>query len=163
MFIAAKQFVKEGLDGDLLNCDHTHRNAQAVVGLVNAAMGDAQRAGEFSGFRDHTTESRAAGRVRKLPPIPRDAIAPKEQGGATNEEGMLLWRDSLVTPRVLPEEKLLQKECEQAARWIAGRIAQGLAPSRIMVLARRRSRLTALQDELRKLHIAVQQLSLIHI
>lgn len=157
VFIAAKQFVKEGLDGDLLNCDHTHRNAQAVVGLVNAAMGDAQRAGEFSGFRDHTTESRAAGRVRKLPPIPRDAIAPKEQGGATNEEGLLLWRDSLVTPRVLPEEKLLQKECEQAARWIAGRIAQGLAPSRIMVLARRRSRLTALQDELRKLHIAVQQ------
>ncbi|WP_309899953.1 UvrD-helicase domain-containing protein [Variovorax soli] len=157
VFIAAKQFVQEGLDGDLLNCDHTHRNAQAVVSLVNAAMGDAQRAGEFSGFRDHTTESRAAGRVRKLPPIPRDAIAPREQGGVANEEGLLPWRDSLVTPRVLPEEKLLQKECEQAARWIAGRIAQGLAPSRIMVLARRRSRLAALQDELRKLHIAVQQ------
>ncbi|KWT64485.1 ATP-dependent helicase/nuclease subunit A [Variovorax sp. WDL1] len=157
VFIAAKQFVKEGLDGDLLNCDHTHRNAQAVVGLVNAAMGDAQRAGEFSGFRDHTTESRAPGRVRKLPPIPRDAIAPKEQGRATDDEGMLLWRDSLATPRLLPEEKLLQKECEQAARWIAGRIAEGLAPARIMVLARRRSRLTVLQDELRKLHIAVQQ------
>ncbi|WP_162583794.1 UvrD-helicase domain-containing protein [Variovorax sp. PBS-H4] len=157
VFIAAKQFVKEGLDGDLLNCDHTHRNAPAVVGLVNAVMGDAQRAGEFGGFRDHTTESRAAGRVRKLAPIPRDAIAPKEQGRAMDDEGMLLWRDSLATPRVLPEEKLLQKECEQAARWIAGRIAQGLAPARIMVLARRRSRLAVLQDELRKLHIAVQQ------
>ncbi|OUM02859.1 UvrD-helicase domain-containing protein [Variovorax sp. JS1663] len=157
VFIAAKQFVQQGLGGDLLNCDHTHRNAQAVVGLVNAAMDEAQQAGEFSGFRDHTTESRAAGRVRKLPPIPRDAIAAQEQADHPNEEGVLLWRDSLVTPRLLPEQRLLQKECEQAARWIAQRIAGGLAPSRIMVLARRRSRLTALQDELRRLHIAVQQ------
>ncbi|WP_077002832.1 exodeoxyribonuclease V subunit beta [Variovorax sp. KK3] len=157
VFIAAKQFVQQGLGGDLLNCDHTHRNAHAVVGLVNAAMGDAQRADEFSGFRDHTTESRVAGRVRKLPPIPRDAIASQEAADHPNEAGVLLWRDSLVTPRLLPEQRLLQKECEQAAHWIARRIAGGLAPSRIMVLARRRSRLTALQDELRRLHIAVQQ------
>ena len=35
------------------------------------------------------------------------------------------WRDSLTVPRVLPEEQLLQKECAQAARWIAQRIAAG--------------------------------------
>ena len=155
VFIAAKQFVQQGLDGDLLNCDHTHRNAQAVVGLVNATMSDSQRAGEFSGFRDHTTESHASGSVRKLPPIARDAAA----AGDAQEDahGAMQWRDSLTTPRVLPEERLLQKECGQAARWIAERIAGGLAPSRVMVLARRRSRLAVLQDELRKLHIAVQQ------
>ncbi len=157
VFIAAKHFVQQGLGGDLLNCDHTHRNAQAVVGLVNAAMGDAQQAGEFSGFRDHTTESRVPGQVRKLPPIARDAVASADQGNGFDEHGALQWRDSLVTPRVLPEERLLQKECQQAARWIAERIAGGLAPSSIMVLARRRSRLAVLQDELRKLHIAVQQ------
>ncbi|MDL9997820.1 UvrD-helicase domain-containing protein [Variovorax sp. J22P240] len=159
VFIAAKQFVQQGLNGDLLNCDHTHRNAQAVVGLVNAAMQDAQQAGEFSGFRNHTTESRVPGQIRKLPLISRDSIGPAEATGelVADADGALPWRDSLTTPRVLPEERLLQKECEQAARWIAERIAGGLAPSQIMVLARRRSRLAVLQDELRKLHIAVQQ------
>jgi ATP-dependent helicase/nuclease subunit A len=159
VFIAAKQFVQQGLGGDLLNCDHTHRNAQAVVGLVNAVMQDAQQAGEFDGFRDHTTESRVPGRVRRLPLIDRDAIASgqDEEDDAGYTGGGLRWRDSLSTPRVLPEEKLLQKECEQVARWIAERIAGGLAPRQIMVLARRRSRLAALQDELRKMHIAVQQ------
>ncbi len=157
VFIAAKQFVQQGLNGDLLNCDHTHRNAQAVIGLVNATMQDAQQAGEFSGFRDHTTESSVPGHIRKLPLIARDAIASAAAPGEATSDGELPWRDSLATPRVLPEEKLLQKECEQAARWIAGRIAAGLAPTRIMVLARRRSRLAVMQDELRKLHIAVQQ------
>jgi ATP-dependent helicase/nuclease subunit A len=160
VFIAAQAFVQQGLDGDILHCDHTHRNAPAVMDLVNAAMQEAQQAGEFSGFRAHTTESRGAGRVRQLPPIARDALAADadaDAGEADDAHGMLAWRDSLVTPRVLPEERLLQKECEQAARWIAQRIAGGLAPSQIMVLARRRSRLTVLQDELRKLHIAVQQ------
>jgi ATP-dependent helicase/nuclease subunit A len=157
VFIAAKQFVQQGLGGDLLNCDHTHRNAQAVVGLVNAVMGDAQQAGEFGGFRDHTTESRVPGQVRKLPPIARNAVVSADEGSGVDEHGALQWRDSLTIPRVLPEERLLQKECQQAARWIAERIAGGLAPSSIMVLARRRSRLAVLQDELRKLHIAVQQ------
>jgi len=152
VFIAAKQFVREGLGGDLLHCDHTHRNAQAVMGLVNTVMQAAQQAGEFSGFRDHTTESPLAGRVRALPPIARDA-APD----AADAPDGLAWRDSLVTPRVLPEERLLQKECRQAAQWIAQRLAQGLAPRQVMVLARRRSRLAVMQDELRKLHIAVQQ------
>jgi len=162
VFMAAKKFIREGLAGDLLDCDHTHRNAHAVVGLVNAAMQDAQGAGEFDGFRHHTTESRAAGVVHSLPQIARKGAAAAElaQDGAS-EQAMAgdipPWRDSLTTPRMLPEERLLQKECEQAARHIAGRIADGLAPGRIMVLARRRSRLAVMQDELRKLHVAVQQ------
>ena len=158
VFIAAKKFVREGLGGELLNCDHTHRNAQAVVGLVNQAMLAAQQAGEFDGYRAHTTERRDEGELLKLPPIERDALdAGEEPEAEPPDDGALRWRDSLVTPRVLPEEQLLQKECEQAARWIAQCIADGTAPRQIMVLARRRSRLSAMQDALRRHHIPVQQ------
>ncbi|RYF33546.1 MAG: DNA helicase UvrD [Comamonadaceae bacterium] len=155
VFIAAKAFVREGLEGELLNCDHTHRNTQGVIGLVNAAMLAAQAAGEFDGFRAHTTERADLGEVLRLPPIPRDAVGSVDAAPA--DDGMLHWRDSLTTPRVLPEEQLLQKECEQAARWVAGRIADGTPPRQIMVLARRRSRLAAMQDALRARHIPTQQ------
>ena len=156
VFIAAKKFVREGLGGELLNCDHTHRNARAVVGLVNQAMLAAQEAGEFDGYRAHTTERNDDGELLKLPPIDRDALNATAEA-APADDGMLHWRDSLVTPRVLPEEQLLQKECEQAARWVAQRIADGTPPRQIMVLARRRNRLAAMQDALRQRHIPVQQ------
>lgn len=156
VFIAAKKFVREGLDGELLNCDHTHRNARAVVGLVNQAMLAAQDAGEFDGYRAHTTERGDEGELLKLPAIDRDALGDAAEA-APADDGMLHWRDSLVTPRVLPEEQLLQKECEQAARWVAQRIADGIPPRQIMVLARRRNRLSAMQDALRQRHIPVQQ------
>ncbi|SDX48203.1 ATP-dependent helicase/nuclease subunit A [Variovorax sp. YR634] len=156
VFIAAKKFVREGLDGELLNCDHTHRNARSVVGLVNAAMLAAQEAGEFDGYRAHTTERGDNGELLKLPAIDRDALGDTAEA-APADDGMLHWRDSLVTPRVLPEEQLLQKECEQAAQWVAQRIADGTPPRQIMVLARRRSRLSAMQDALRQRHIPVQQ------
>ena len=156
VFIAAKKFVREGLDGELLNCDHTHRNARAVVGLVNQAMLAAQDAGEFDGYRAHTTERGDEGELLKLPAIDRDALGSAAEA-APADDGMLHWRDSLVTPRVLPEEQLLQKECEQAARWVAQRIADGTPPRQIMVLARRRNRLSAMQDALRQRHIPVQQ------
>jgi ATP-dependent helicase/nuclease subunit A len=156
VFIAAKKFVREGLDGELLNCDHTHRNARAVVGLVNQAMLAAQDAGEFDGYRAHTTERGDDGELLKLPAIDRDALGSAVEA-APADDGMLHWRDSLVTPRVLPEEQLLQKECEQAARWVVQRIADGTPPRQIMVLARRRSRLSAMQDALRQRHIPVQQ------
>ncbi|MET0540513.1 MAG: UvrD-helicase domain-containing protein [Variovorax sp.] len=157
VFIAAKAFVRQGLGGDELNCDHTHRNARAVIGLVNRAMGAAQDAGEFDGYRMHTTERSDAGEVLKLAPIERDAASNAALDAAPAADGMLHWRDSLATPRVLPEEQLLQKECAQAARWIAQRIADGTPPARIMVLARRRNRLAAMQDALRERHIPAQQ------
>ena len=72
VFVAAQAFVREGLAGDLLSCDHTHRNAQQVMALVNGVMGAAQDAGEYTGFRAHTSESPAAGRVACLPQIERD-------------------------------------------------------------------------------------------
>lgn len=154
VFVAAQQYVREGLGGDLLQCDHTRRNAQGVIAAVNAAMEAAQQAGETQGFRAHTTESPAAGAVARLPRIERPDRDVADDAGA---EAAPAWRDSLTTPRVLPEERLLQLEARQAARWIADRIAGGLAPGDIMVLARKRSRLALLQDELRRLQIPVQQ------
>ncbi|UST55550.1 UvrD-helicase domain-containing protein [Comamonadaceae bacterium OTU4NAUVB1] len=159
VFIAAKDFVRAGLGGELLSCDHTHRNARRVVGLVNHAMRAAQAQDQFEGFRDHSTQRADGGAVQKLPAIARDAVTALAGADPDRDDGAdaLRWRDSLSTPRVLPETRLLQLECEQAARWVAARIAEGVAPKEIMVLARRRSRLTAMQDALRARRIATEQ------
>ena len=57
VFQAAQAFVADGLGGDLLSCDHTRRNAPPIIDLVNTVLTQAQEAGEFDGFRAHTTES----------------------------------------------------------------------------------------------------------
>jgi len=150
VFKAAQDFIARDLQGDRLSCDHTHRNAPAVLAAVNAVMEQAERDGQYGGFRPHTTESREAGAVLALPPVPR----PTREAQA---EAALTWRDSLTVPRELPEERLVALECRQAAAWIAGQLRAGRRPGDIMVMARRRERLSAMEDELRALHIAAQQ------
>ena len=151
VFRAAQAFVVEGLGGDLLSCDHTRRNALAVMGTVNAVMGQARQDDGYDGFRDHTTDSARPGAASRLPAIPRQ----KEDDDAALAYGAS-WRDSLVTPRELPEETLRTLEARQAAIWIAGQIAIGLRPKDVMVLSRKRAGLLPLQQELRALHIAAQ-------
>ncbi len=151
VFRAAQAFVVDGLGGDLLSCDHTHRNAPPVMAAVNAAMLAAQAAGGFDGFRPHTTESTNFGALRSLPAIPRDANASAAQGGQGG------WRDSLATPREEPEDTLRTLECRQAAQWLAAQFGDGLAPKDVMVLSRRRERLGHMRDALRALHIPTQQ------
>ncbi len=154
VFRAAQSFVVEALGGDLLSCDHTHRNAPAVVDVVNEVMASAQAQGQYQGFRAHTTESCEAGRVGCLPQIGRGvAVRPDSGPGA----GAIEWRDSLTVPRQLPEEKLVSLECRQAAAWIAQEIGGGVPAGDIMVLARKRDRLAAMEHELRSLHIPAQQ------
>ena len=150
VFRAAQDFIARELQGDRLGCDHTHRNAPAVLAAVNTVMQAAEREGLYTGFRAHTTQSRHAGAVLALPPIPRPT---KE---AAQDEA-LAWRDSLTVPRELPEERLVTLECRQAAAWIAQQLRSGVRPGDVMVLARRRERLAAMEDELRALHIAAQQ------
>ena len=147
VFKAAQQFVRQGLDGELLSCDHTRRNAQRVITTVNTAMGAARDADGYEGFREHTTESREAGAVGRLPAIPRS----KEDEAASPALGG--WRDSLTTPREIPEETLRTLEARQAAAWISQQVAGGLKPQEVMVLSRKRAGLLPLQDELRALHI----------
>ncbi len=173
VFIAAQKFVVEGLGGDLLSCDHTRRNAVAVINTVNAAMAQACEADGYDGFRAHTTESDRAGFAGRLPPVPRL----KEEVVSTLAAA---WRDSLTTPRELPEETLRTLEARQAAAWIAqylrnhdgrsaGQPQARPAPSggsevhevtsvgaSVMVLSRKRAGLLPLQDELRARHIPAQ-------
>ena len=151
VFIAAQDFIVNALDGDRLACDHTHRNAPEVLGAVNTVMLAAQAADEFSGYRAHSTESTARGHIGALPLIPRPDRA------ATGEGAEPVWRDSLTTPRVALEDSLRTLESRQAARWIASRIAAGVPPDRLMVLARKRLPLGELQAELRQLGIACEQ------
>ncbi len=152
VFKAAQRFVTQGLGGDLLSCDHTRRNAPAIMGLVNAVMEGAQAAGEFDGFRTHSTESTAQGAVLRLPRMER------ESADAAAKPVVADWRDSLTTPRVLAEETRKVQECRQAATWLAQQIQAGTCqPSDVMVLARKRERLGLMQAELAQLHIPAQQ------
>lgn len=151
VFLAAQQFVVDGLGGDRLSCDHTHRNAPGVLAAVNAVLGAAQAQGEYEGFRPHTTESAQAGGLAALPQVPR---AQKQAAGAQAPEG---WRDSLTTPREEPEERLVTLECRQAAGWLAAQLAAGTRPGDIMVLARKRERLAAMEAQLRARNIPTQQ------
>ena len=151
VFRAAQAFVVEGLGGDLLSCDHTRRNALAVIGTVNAVMDHARTADGYGGFRTHTTGSALVGLTGWLPPIAR-------QRGDAEGEAMAPagWRDSLETPRELPEETLRTFEGRQAAAWIAQQIACGLAPSDVMVLSRKRAGLLPVQQALQALGIAAR-------
>jgi ATP-dependent helicase/nuclease subunit A len=149
VFLAAQKFVVEGLGGDLLSCDHTRRNAVAVINTVNAVMRQAREADGYDGFREHTTASGAPGLVVSLPPIPRGRPEAASPLAAP-------WRDSLTTPRELPEETLRTQEARQAAAWIASQMAGGLRPGEVMVLARKRAGLLPLQDELRARGIPAQ-------
>ena len=151
VFRAAQAFVVEGLGGDLLSCDHTRRNALAVIETVNAVMGHARMADGYDGFRDHSTDSVKAGATGCLPAIPR--LGAGAGVDTLPEDG---WRDSLTTPRELPEETLRTLEARQAAAWISQQIASGLAPSSVMVLSRKRAGLLPVQEALRALHIPAQ-------
>jgi ATP-dependent helicase/nuclease subunit A len=116
VFSAAKRFIVEGLGGELLECDHTRRNSLEVTATVNAAMAQARDNDGFDGFREHTTASAAPGSVVRLPQIARSANKNDSATAGMLESG---WRDSLTTPRELPEETLRTLEARQAAAWIA--------------------------------------------
>lgn len=152
VFIAAQAFVRDGLGGDLLSCDHTRRNAQGVIAAVNAVMGQAQAQQETSGFRDHTTESKHTGQLLRLP-----AITDADDGGQGATRDPLAWRDSLTEPRHEAEETQRMRECTQAAAWVAAQIASGTPPKEVLVMARKRDRLATMQEALRALHLPCVQ------
>lgn len=155
VFKAAQAFVVQGLAGALLSCDHTRRCAPAVVEALNAAMGAAVQAGDYgSDYRPHTTESTAQGEVLCLPQLPRSLLERSPSGS----NGEPVWRDSLTTPRVLPEDSLAALEAAQAADWIATEVADGrLLPDDIMVLSRRRERLAWMHEALLERGLASEQ------
>ncbi|MEP6971442.1 MAG: UvrD-helicase domain-containing protein, partial [Betaproteobacteria bacterium] len=158
VFRAAQAFVAQGLGGELLSCDHTRRNAPAVIQVVNSVMTAAADNDHYEGFRKHTTDSRASGWVLRLPPIARERTAGNVDA-ADGEDALAAdagWRDSLTQARETPEETLRTQEARQVAHWIADALAQGRKPSDVMVLSRRRAGLGPLQDALRALGVPAQ-------
>lgn len=153
VFIAAQRFIREGLGGELLSCDHTRRNAPEVIAAVNAVLGAAAADPDdaYLGFRTHTTDSRSTGQVLRLPAIARPARQ------AAEEAGEITWRDSLHTPREQPEETLRTLEARQAAAWLAQQIqSRELQPRQVMVLSRKRDNLLPVQQALRALGIPAE-------
>ncbi len=151
VFEAAQAFVTQGLGGALLACDHTRRNAPAVLAALNGLFEQASGEGAFSGFRPHTTESNKSGAVRALPGVPRERLAAADTGGSEADSD---WRDSLVTPRYAAEEALRLIEARQVASAIAELLAQGTAAGEVFVLSRRREALRWVAQALRERHIA---------
>ncbi|TXH90806.1 MAG: DNA helicase UvrD [Rhodoferax sp.] len=150
VFLAAQRFVRETLAGDLLSCDHTRRNAKAVMALVNTSMAQAHAQGQMGAFRTHTTASDVDGEVLALPPIPRAAKTSSDDGEDEVADTTLQWRDSLTMPRETAEESRKRQECAQVARWLLPLLHSGvLQPKDVMILSRKRERLGLMQEQLR--------------
>ncbi|MBL0086326.1 MAG: UvrD-helicase domain-containing protein [Ideonella sp.] len=161
VFEAAREGVVQGLDGVVLACDHTRRNSIGVIDGLNRVFSAAELAGDFSGFRAHTTEVKAvdapaAGSAwRCLPTAPRTKA---QRLRPANE-----WRDTLQLPRTEPETVLRSLEAAHAADAIGELVQRGVAPGRIMVLARKRSMLGWLSRALRERgldHVAAEDMPL---
>jgi ATP-dependent helicase/nuclease subunit A len=141
VFGAARSFVLDALEGDLLACDHTRRNAPGVITLLNQVMLHAQTEGAFEGFRPHTTGAEAPARVRVLPTIERE-----DESAAPVPEG---WRNSLLTPRERSRITPKAREARQVAQTVTELIErEGFAPSHIFVLSRKRASLLLVAEAL---------------
>ena len=149
VFAAAREFVTAALDGSVLECDHTRRNAPEVLQAVNAVFEQAQAAGDFQGFRTHTTSAAAGAAGVAL--LARIARPVREDAGVAPG-----WRDSLSMARHEPEQGLRQLEAQQVARVVQGLLRSGLAPQEIFVLARKRA-------VLREAALALQSAGIPHV
>jgi ATP-dependent helicase/nuclease subunit A len=151
VFEAARGFVVDAFGGSMLACDHTRRNAPGVLAAVNAVFGQAQQAGEFSGFRDHTTEL-AADAQAGLFVLPRVPRPPRAERGAAAPAAA--WRDTLTTPRHEPETVLREQEAAQVASAVQRLLAEGtVRAGEIFVLSRKRQSLRLVAQALRRVHV----------
>ncbi len=149
VFAAARGFVVEALGGVMLACDHTRRNAPEVLGVLNAVFDAASAAGDFSGFREHTTELAATPGAAVFA-LPRVLRPPRVAKAAAATE----WRDTLSVPRHEPDEVLREQEAALVARAVHTLVAgQQLRPAEIFVLSRKRQSLRLVADALRQLHV----------
>ena len=94
VFEAAARFVREGLDGSVLACDHTRRNAPPVIEAINSVFA---AAGElFPGFRRHTTEVGAARRAGCRRCLASSVRLVRRRAAATTRRP---WSGATASPR----------------------------------------------------------------
>ena len=158
VFKAARNFVQTALDGAVLECDHTRRNAPQILGALNAVFGAAAAAAEFGDFRSHSTEVddvEGAG-LWALPLVERAREDPSRSDGRADQ----VWRDSLTSPRRLPEEVRRAQEARNVALAVHELLANASAcAGDVMVLCRKRQSLRLAAQALRELgipHVAVE-------
>jgi ATP-dependent helicase/nuclease subunit A len=149
VFAAARDFVAEAFGGAVLACDHTRRNAQAVLGAVNAVFE------QQAGFRVHTSESANPGAMRAL-----DVPFVERADGAAREG----WRPSLLEARVEPELARRSAEAQAVSGAIRQMLDAGVPAGDIFVLARKREPLRVLAQALKTVgvpHAAPEDLALL--
>jgi ATP-dependent helicase/nuclease subunit A len=151
VFEAAAVFVRDGLGGSVLACDHTRRNAPGVVGAINGVFGTAEAQGAFAGFRPHSTEVEGEDE-RPVVALPRTDRPPGSRPGRGTPPPPV-WRDSLTVPRRLPEEVLREREAEAVAAAVRQRIDAGTAADEIFVLCRKRQSLRLVATALERQHV----------
>ncbi|KNZ33951.1 MAG: hypothetical protein AD742_03990 [Methylibium sp. NZG] len=151
VFEAARSFVVEGLQGHVLECDHTRRNAPQVLAALNQVFEPLEASGEFGGFRAHTTDIDALPGAAVLA-LPRVFRPPKPAAPANAAPAS--WRDSLTTPRREIEEVLRMQEARAVADAVSALVwTDGFAPGDIHVLCRKRESLRLAADALAALHL----------
>lgn len=150
VFAAAREFVCAGLDGAMLACDHTRRNAPPVLAAVNAVFDVASRAQQYDGFRPHTTEAALPGAldgVFRLDAQALDAAVAEDGADADDDD---VWRPSLERARHEPELQRRAAEAQRVTAAIVALLHRGEArPGEIYVLARKREPLRVLAQALK--------------
>jgi ATP-dependent helicase/nuclease subunit A len=177
VFEAASQFVVRALGGRRLSCDHTRRNAPAVLAAVNAVFSGLQASGRFDGFRVHTTEvgppaPDAANAAHPGgdagPDVARLPVAARATGESENDvddedpndDGTgdpPAWRDALTEARDAVQVRRRTAEARGVAAaiaaWLTAHDGPAIEPGQILVLARTRAPLGHLADALRELGV----------
>ena len=153
VFAAATRFVREGLGGNALSCDHTRRNAPVVIAAINGVFGAASAEGAFVGFRLHTTEVEpAAAGDDTVDALPRSLRVGR--AARSNAKATPVWRDTLTMPRLEPDIVVREREAARVARHVAAVLAGGAPPREVFVLCRKRETLRLVATALEREQIA---------
>jgi len=139
VFAVATEFVAQALNGAVLACDHTRRNAQQVIAAVNQVFEGAP------GFRAHTSESVQTGELLYI-----DVPWVEKPAGSAREG----WRPSLSEARVEPELARRAVEAQRVSAAIRHLVDAGCKEGDIYVLSRKREGLRVLAQALKQAGVA---------
>jgi ATP-dependent helicase/nuclease subunit A len=162
LFGVARDYLKEYFAAKELHNNYTRRNATPVVETVNAVFHDQPEGFEFAEHETHRKD--LPGHVMVLP------LAEADEGGETVEQnGPLVLRDPLTTPRAEAGEGARHKEAEQFAELLQSIVGEWTVTvenkdskkpeerratyADIMVLVRSRTHLAVYEEALRGKHI----------